>query len=39
MPQVTDINVVSTTALPSPHSFINEIARSEEEAAFDADDD
>ena len=37
MPQVTDINVVSTIALPSPHSFVNEIARSEEEAAFVAE--
>jgi 3-deoxy-7-phosphoheptulonate synthase len=37
MTQVTDINVVSTTALPSPHSFVNEIARSEEEAAFVAE--
>lgn len=37
MPQVTDINVVATTPLPSPHSFVNEIVRSEEEAAFVAD--
>ncbi len=37
MPQVTDINVVSTTPLPSPQSFVNEVARSEEEAAFVAD--
>lgn len=37
MQQVTDINVISTTALRSPHSFINEIARSDEEAAFVAE--
>ena len=37
MQQVTDINVVSTTPLPLPQTLIDEVVRTDDEAAFVAD--